>query len=279
MSVESTRWSVMVDGVARRALAQAEEQVAHADRSGEVRVGLVSAVPLCEALLDADVEGAKREAVSLLDRVASARESVGESGVRFADGRGHSRGLYGALLGRLVGLGLGHHPAEAGWPEVGGGGGAGGGDVSEVLWGQVNAEAVDGAVVDGVVGSPGKDGALHHLGLDDLLDAWTYRELAGLHALDLLARREGCDAWATAAARVAVFHQVHTQPDYTTYQPWGLAAFASVAETGWFAEQQLHDVETHLAVEGGPGAAVVALLLTDAALTLRGAAGQTEGDG
>ncbi|MEM1206630.1 MAG: hypothetical protein AAGN66_25570, partial [Acidobacteriota bacterium] len=45
-------------------------------------------------------------------------------------------------------LGLGHHPAEAGWPEVGGGGGAGGGEVAEVLWGQVNAPAEDGAAVD-----------------------------------------------------------------------------------------------------------------------------------
>ncbi|MEM6551840.1 MAG: hypothetical protein AAF750_06910 [Planctomycetota bacterium] len=264
MATESTRWSLMVDGVARRALGQAEEVVAHADRSGEVRVGLVSAVGLCEALLDEDAEGARREAVGLVDRVASAREAVGDAGVRFADGRGHSRGLYGALLGRLVGLGVGAHPAEAGWPELSRG------DVSEVLWGQVNAAVVDEAVVDGVVGSPGKDGALHHLGLDDLLDAWTYRELAGLHGLDLLARRETRGDWSAAAARVAVFHQGHTQPDYTTYQPWGLAAFASVAETGWFAEQQLHDVETHLAVEGGPGAAVVALLLTDAVLTLRG---------
>jgi len=122
----------------------------------------------------------------------------------------------------------------------------------------------------------GRDGALHALGRDDLLDAWTYRELMGLHALGWLAAHLARADWRDRALEVARFHQQHTQPDYTTYQPWGVAVFAQEADTAWFAEQQLHDTTTHLTLEGGPGALLPGLILADAADTLA-LAGDTTG--
>lgn len=120
----------------------------------------------------------------------------------------------------------------------------------------------------------GRDGSLHAQHHDDLLDAWTYRELAGLHALWRLAllmrERSGSADAGTAgtcerrAHEAALFHVAHTQPDYTTYQPWALPAFLAFDDTRHFGEQQLHDVETHLAIDGPDGAVVPALLLADA---------------
>lgn len=112
----------------------------------------------------------------------------------------------------------------------------------------------------------GGRGPLHEQSLDDALDGWTFRELVGLHAavhLALLA--ESPAAWLERVASVCDYHQQHTQPDYTTYQPWGIAAFAMRSETAWFAEQQLHDATTQVHVEGGGAGLVPALLLVDAA--------------
>jgi len=89
-----------------------------------------------------------------------------------------------------------------------------------------------------------------------------------LHALDVLAEAIDHDPWRQRVRAAAEFHQHHTQPDYTTYQPWALAVFARDPATAMFAEQQLHDVETHLNLHGGGGAVIPALLLTDAAVML-----------
>ena len=108
------------------------------------------------------------------------------------------------------------------------------------------------------------------LGLNDLIDSWTYYELVGLHGLHLCSQLEEDDALAQRVCSAAEYHLGHTQPDYTTYQPWGLAAFVSDSQTAVFAEQQLHDVATHLSIEGPGGAVMPALLLADAAATMAG---------
>lgn len=124
-------------------------------------------------------------------------------------------------------------------------------------------------VVAAVADAPGDAGSLHRReGLDDLLDAWTFRELVGLHALAWMAIRTGNATWARRAAEIAVAHQAVTQPDYTTYQPWGVFAFLFTPETTLFADQQLHDTATNLHVERGGAGLVPGLLLADAAAAL-----------
>ena len=108
------------------------------------------------------------------------------------------------------------------------------------------------------------------LGLNDLIDSWTYRELLGMHGLHLCSLLENDSAMADRVRSATMYHLGHTQPDYTTYQPWGLAAFASDAHTAVFAEQQLHDVATHLSIEGAGGAVMPALLLADASAAMSG---------
>jgi hypothetical protein len=138
------------------------------------------------------------------------------------------------------------------------------------LTGDAYAASAALGTIHRIANEPGKDGALHGLGLDDLLDSWTYRELSGLHALHAAAR--GMDDFPLTArcGQVAAFHQGHTQPDYTTYQPWGLWAFSYDGATAMFAEQQLHDVATHLSVEGPGGALLPALLLAEASAGMDG---------
>lgn len=108
------------------------------------------------------------------------------------------------------------------------------------------------------------------LGLNDLIDSWTYYELVGLHGLYLCRLIEEDMALAQRVRYAAEYHLGHTQPDYTTYQPWGLAAFADDPMTAVFAEQQLHDVATHLSIEGRGSAVMPALLLADNAAAMSG---------
>lgn len=123
--------------------------------------------------------------------------------------------------------------------------------------------------VDAVIDAPGEDGALHPRGPDDQLDAWTWRELTGLHALTWLAELDHNDAWWRRIREIAEHHQRVTQPDYTTYQPWGVAAFVLNPETIMFADQQLHDARTNLHLEGGGAGLLPGLLLADAVALLR----------
>jgi len=65
----------------------------------------------------------------------------------------------------------------------------------------------------------------------------------------------------------------NTQPDNATNEPWGLAAFAALDETGTFVEQQLHDAVTRLRNAPAPpdGKVPVAVgLLADAVMTMEG---------
>jgi hypothetical protein len=146
--------------------------------------------------------------------------------------------------------------------------------VAVVLWdalclleeGHLASRDVDVEVVDSAVHAllrrPGPEGALHPCGEEDSLDAWTYRELTGLHALANLAIARRNQAWARRVQEVATYHLHNTQPDNTTTEPWALPAFLWSPSTRSFAEQQLHDAQTQ---KMGP---VGAMLLADAANTL-----------
>ncbi len=128
----------------------------------------------------------------------------------------------------------------------------------------VDVELVD-SVVHAALSDAGPAGSLHRYDSDESPDAWTYRELTGLHALANLAVRRRNPAWARRVQEVASYHLENTQPDYTTYEPWAVFAFAWSPQTAMFADQQLHDVQTHLASAEGGVTVMPALLLTDAA--------------
>ena len=114
----------------------------------------------------------------------------------------------------------------------------------------------------------GEQGPLHAQTGDDQLDHWTYRELSGLHALTNAALHCRRDDWWTLAQRVAHFHLEHTQPDYTTYEPWAVHAFLRWPDTMVLADQQLHDTETNLHLGGETVALLPGLLLADATRAL-----------
>lgn len=131
----------------------------------------------------------------------------------------------------------------------------------------VEIELVE-SVVHQIIARPGPGGALHERAAggarEESLDAWTYRELAGLHALTNLALARRNRAWAARVEEIALYHLENTQPDNTTNEPWALAAFVWSPRTRSFAEQQLHDT-TAQGQGGSEGlGAVAALLLADA---------------
>lgn len=89
-------------------------------------------------------------------------------------------------------------------------------------------------------------GHLHPLTPDTLLDSFVYDELCAIHAAYPIAQSMGDPAMLEQVRRAVRWHVENTQPDNTTHEPWALAAFAALDETGTFAEQQLHDAVTHL---------------------------------
>ncbi len=199
------------------------------------------------------------------------------------DHDGHHRAEYEVLARHLVAAGGGNiERCARGNPSVNagecgeksgkgsegkGGGKSGGGcggesvGVGEGLWWAMLAG--DDDRVDACLSHPDSAGALHEMGPDESLDAWTYQELVGLHALHRLARRSGRDDWHERLRMATHYHLENTQPDNATTQPWGLPAFASFADTQCFAEQQLHDAMTQ------GDACVSGLLLADAAVVMR----------
>jgi hypothetical protein len=134
--------------------------------------------------------------------------------------------------------------------------------------GRAEDQALSEAAVTAVLSRPGPGGSLHPLEASQALDAWTYDELAGLHALANLAMLARNSGWARRVEEVARYHLENTQPDNTTNQPWGVLAFAWSAGTRSFAEQQLHDATAHGALTG-LGRGLAGMLLADAAAGLR----------
>ena len=118
----------------------------------------------------------------------------------------------------------------------------------------VDIELVD-TVVHHMVARPGSEGALHprneQAGGEESLDAWTYRELCGLHALANLAIARRNQTWAKRVEQIALYHLENTQPDNTTNQPWALFAFLWSPQTRSFGEQQMHDATVHRDQCGG----------------------------
>jgi len=293
-----SRYATIARSLAGRALGMAVDASAFRPRAGESRVSMLVARPAARRLLG------EPDAADLADTLA-ALASLPE-GARLVDGAGHRREIYRPLVAHLLLSAWALHRDEAGGAERyrpavdalllpiaaeheadaalpwGGGDGDHAGRIAGALWralvtlqhalllGEVDPGLSALGVIRRIADTPGPGGALHAQTPDDTPDAWVYRELTGLHALYLAALVTRDAGWAVRYRQVAAYHVEHTQPDYTTYQPWALAAFAEDATTAGFAEQQLHDVQTHLAVEGPGGALLPGLLLADAAASLDG---------
>lgn len=289
--------------LAREALAQAEDARPHGDRPGEARMSLAMLAPLAAATLDGDAQAVRRLAPGILDALEDGIHRVGgflsaqddprafRRPVEACDGRGHARPVYGALFTQVVNRALAllgppvgpeDPPERAELPcraielfahaRLGMWWGARDGDPARAPWLALQ-EIGWHRLLAGVETEPLAhafdhllpEGPLHQQGLEVTPDVWVYRELTTLHALDAIARGPYANTRLTGRVRSACrYHTHHTQPDYTTYQPWALGAFLRVPEARVLAEQQLHDVAAHLAIEGPAGAAVPALLLAEA---------------
>ncbi|MEM1446585.1 MAG: hypothetical protein AAGF84_11045 [Planctomycetota bacterium] len=252
----------IVENLAAKALDMAVDASPTKPREGEFVRSLMVAVPIANLLLGREPKGDPAMATQAIVQAAEANDP------KIVDGRGHARLAYHYLLFDLI-LSADYFQAIA----------------SELsIYGAIRPPLSDGqphhdallemcesgymaALVNGgyFIREPKP---FHAQTMDDAPDAWVYREMVGLHATFNQAFRQSPDFYG-AAHDVARYHLQHTQPDYTTYQPWALAAFLYFPDTVGFAEQQLHDVETHLHVEGPPGALVPGLLLADAVVTLR----------
>ena len=283
----SSRYAPLVASLARRAIDQAGDRAPHAPRPDEAVFPCARLLPLADRVLG----GPGDDAAQALETLA---EAAAAAAPRFTDGIGHSREVYhhlGVRLAATVNTATIHAAASADAP---GGArcaallerarawsaarcGEPTGDAAVDLWrlaaaGDAIEPARRVAGVEAILDRGGQADSLQPQTAADSPDHWTFRELAGLHALAALVEAMPdagpIERWRRRLAEIADFHQAHTQPDYTTYQPWALAVFARRPETSMFAEQQLHDVESHLNLQGAGGAVVPALLLADAAAML-----------
>ncbi len=143
--------------------------------------------------------------------------------------------------------------------------------------GQLDQRDIDLEIAQGIVHHiiqrVGDGRSLHPLEKNVTLDAWTYRELTGLHALANIALLLRNKSWSVRVREIALYHQENTQPDNTTNQPWGVFAFIWSQQTALFADQQLHDCATQQKTRAGSaaktdphatGSIVAGMLLADA---------------
>ncbi|MEM7680736.1 MAG: hypothetical protein AAF288_02155 [Planctomycetota bacterium] len=273
----------IVSQTARLACEQAADDAPHAARSGQAHAPLMSVVPWARLLIaDADAldpTQAGSTADTSIEVPPTWRDlgpdRLADPATRWTDGRGQSRPVYRLLVGWLLGrvcerapeLASVLRPWSDAFAQAESRADYAPAEAHHALWSRLLwPEQQLGAAFSC------DSASLFELGPDDQLEPWTFRELVGLHALSRLALHTGEPALHARARQVAEYHHAHTQPDYTTYQPWAVAEFLSDPFTAMFGEQQLHDVRTHLAI-GGPGASVVAaLLLCEACDALRTAA-------
>lgn len=276
--------TAVTEQLAAKALSIAADMPPHRAKQGERRWPIADALPAARLLIGQATQG-DREALPLAAR--SLAETLADPTGKVTDGFGHTRPSYPLLATHLLAtaaklIGCTHTLeatrqaavtlfASVDRCSVGG-------DPRFLPWRQLIAWQHDFVDTDtdteagaGALLSVGAEPApLAPLGLNDLIDSWTYNELVGLHGLHLWSLAQADRSLANRVRCASAYHLGHTQPDYTTYQPWALAAFASDPMTAVFAEQQLHDVATHLSIEG-PGSAVIpALLLADNAAAMSG---------
>jgi hypothetical protein len=305
----SNRYAQLAGSLAGQALSAACDARPHQPRPDQWQRSLTVGVAAARSLAEqgeADVgEGASQGFAALVE---AAGELEAGRAVRFTDGFGHSRPIYTLLLwhlhlraAMLHGQRLCNDAATA---EAGPNALAATGRLLQPLqahlmpdaapdramvglwlalcereWALALDQSVPFAIKDDWIDQTLTEAGAQSLqprAAEDAIDDWTYRELVALHALDRLAEVTGRTDWHQRAEAVATYHEGHTQPDYITYQPWALAAFARQPATVMFAEQQLHDVTVHLATGGPAGALVPALLLADAAASLRGAGSMSQ---
>lgn len=266
--------------LASQALTIAIDAAPHRAPLGEQRWAMAKAMPAARLLIGL---GDEQDRVDLSESAKQFAGVLADPAGKVTDGFGHTRPVYAWLAMHLLGSAAKHVGDQAALDRVSSTAGAwltdeptrGDTDPRLTAWRRLVAcehELETRAAIG--LRPPGEPAPLMPLGVNDLIDAWTYRELVGVHGLHLLAALSNDAVLADIAGQATLYHLGHTQPDYTTYQPWGLAAFASDVQTSVFAEQQLHDVATHLSIEG-PGSAVLpALLLADAAAVMDGTLGQ-----
>ncbi|HUO06751.1 MAG TPA: hypothetical protein VM008_00320 [Phycisphaerae bacterium] len=141
--------------------------------------------------------------------------------------------------------------------------------LSEKLGGAANDRAMMKRLWERGVGA--EMGTFHRLTSETLLDGFVYDELVAIHAAYNSAKVMGDEGMMERVGRAVRWHVENTQPDNATNEPWGLAAFAALDETGTFAEQQLHDAVMGLrnspALPNGQVPVAVGLL-ADAVMTL-----------
>jgi hypothetical protein len=141
-------------------------------------------------------------------------------------------------------------------------------------WHYVSQNHDDAELLDGiwsqVFSRQSPAGHLHPLNPDVPLDSFVYAELCAIHAAYRSALRLRKPEMMERVRGMVGWHVEHTQPDFTTTEPWGMAAFAALDETGTFAEQQLLDSQVG---RGEGGEMVVMALLADAVLAMREARG------
>src|SRR5262249_240782 len=104
-----------------------------------------------------------------------------------------------------------------------------------------------------------------------LLEGFVYDELCAIHAAYNSALAMGNSGMMEPVRRAVRWHVENTQPDNTTSEPWGLAAFAALDATGAFAPQQVHGGVMGLGngVRLAEGRVPVAVgLLADAVMTM-----------
>ena len=249
-----SRYTNIVERLAFDAFEIVEDASPHQPRAGETRYSLTQMLATAYTLVSGDSYKPDPPPT--------------DQDCTFVDGRGHARPVYRFLAAYLYHRKTGSPPPPILIDPAG--------DTSLQLWGHWHRFASgrgDPEAVSRVLAS--HTGSLHPQTHEEPPDHWTYRELVGVHALHALVEWTHTHAdmpappgWKQRLQEITNYHQHHTQPDYTTYQPWGLAAFLSNPDTVMFAEQQLHDVQTHLQIEGGPGALLPALLLADAYASL-----------
>lgn len=230
------------------ALDTAEDGRPHEDAPGEYRLSMVALMPLLRALRQGDSNQALDAAKLLQQDMAAC--SAGSDRFLICDGLGQVRPVYVALFLHVLDR-CGVEVSEQETPSY------------LRQWDEPLTCDLWHCVRDNSVALPQLDAAngLHTQGLDLTTDVWVWRELTGLHALDWLAQSRNDSALQARVHEACKAHVALTQPDYTTYQPWALAAFMRNEDTHSFVGQQLHDVSSHMALMGPSGAVVPGVLL------------------